>query len=157
MKEAIVNSEIKLNYPDHYEVLNEEQLRELYNNDDSNRWAVRNTEEHVTISVLWQGYNKLLAALADLKSTAKRNEQLMSAGLRGYSYKCNGFISEEVCGQTAQGYCYEYEIEGISQHARTLLFKAGRNIYGITCYTRGPMSESAAELFSQVLASVEKA
>ena len=116
MSEAIINNEIKLKYPDHYEVLNEEKLRELYKNDDSNRWAVRNTEEHVTISVLWQGYNKVLAALADLKTTAKRNEQLMSNGLRSYGYKCNGYISDYVCGQTAQGYCYEYEIEGISQH-----------------------------------------
>lgn len=157
MKEAIINNEIRLYYPENYVILNEEELRELYKNDDPNRWVVRNKDEHIAIAVLWQGYNRALTALADLKATAKRNEQLMKNGLHSYSYKCNGFISEEVCNQTAQGYCYEYEIDGISQHARTLLFKVGRNIYGITCYTRGPMSEYAADLFNQVLASVEKA
>ena len=157
MKEAIINNEIRLYYPENYVILNEEELRELYKNDDPNRWVVRNKDEHIAIAVLWQGYNRALTALADLKATAKRNEQLMKNGLHGYSYKSNGFISQEVCNQTAQGYCYEYEVEGISQHARTLLFKVGRNIYGITCYTCGPMSEYAADLFNQILASVEKA
>lgn len=156
-KEAIINNEIKLSYPEHYDVLSGDEMRELYKNDDTNRWVVRNKDEHVTIAVLWQSYNRIVAALADLKSTAVRNEQLMSNGLRAYNYKCDEFISEEVCGQKAQGYCYEYEIDGIIQHAKTLLFKAGKNIYGITCYTRGPMSEYAANLFGEVLASIEKA
>ena len=157
MINTIINKELNICYPEDFNVLNEEELMEVYMNKDTNRWAARNTDRHVMIAVLWESSGLLQKAFADLKAVARKNEQLMSKGLRAYEYKCNGFISEEVCGQTAHGYCYEYVNKGISQHARTLLFRTRANIYGITCYTRGPMNEETAALFSEVLASIHKA
>ena len=155
MKEAIINNELRLSYPDDFELMDDSKLREAYQNDDTDRWAVRNTDKHIMIAVLWQKSSILLAALADLEGVARKNEQLMKRGLERYGYKCNGFFSDKVCGQDAQGYSYEYVNHEKEQHAKTLLFRAGGNIYGVTCYTRDESDDEAAERFSSLLESIQ--
>ena len=94
MSRQTVNDTFILQIPDHYEPMSAEDLRELSRNGgDPYQWGVRDRENHVMIVASWKEYPALLARLADLKSIARKNEQLTGGVYEGHDYRLLGFCS----------------------------------------------------------------
>ena len=125
MKSIEINGELMLPCPDDFTSMTKEDLDRAYTSDGPGRAGIRDAERHVMITVLWQRYNPILARLADMKTMARRNEQLTSKGYAGHDYRLDSFFSREVCGKTAEGYRFTYRVGDTAQEVETVLIKKG--------------------------------
>lgn len=150
-----INGAFTLEIPEGFEVMSSEDLRKLYQNENADRWGMWDRERHILITVAWQRVNALLSFLADIKSVAKRNEQLIAKGYANNDYKMEGFFSSSAGNIHMEGYRFSYTLQGIPQKSETLLMKLEKNIYSITCVRRAENAEECADVFPAVIASLK--
>ena len=146
-----VNRELALPRPEGFEVMGAEELKRVYIRDDPNRWGMWDRERHVMITVLWQRYNPLLAWLAEMKTMARRNEQLTRKGYLDHDYRLEGFTSRKVQGLAGEGYRFTYRLGDVEQGIETLLIKRGSTVYSLNCVGRAENSAENHAIFEAVL------
>ena len=156
MGRQIIHDTFSLEIPENFESMSEADLRELSRKGgDPYRWGVRDRENHRMIVVLWKQYPALLSWLADLKSIAKKNEQLTGKAYAGSDYRLLEFISMQAGEEKAEGYRFSYTVEGISQVISCLLIKDGKTVYAFVCGGREENAAGDRELFRRILETLE--
>ena len=151
MNRICVNDELLLSCPEGFAVMSADEPNRLYACGDSHRWGAWDRERHVMLTVLWQRYNPLLMMLADMKSLARRNEQLTQRGYEGHDYQLKGFSSRKVCGLTAEGYRFTYRLGDVIQSVETVLIKRKNRVYSLNCIGREADQAGNHVLFEAVL------
>ncbi len=154
VNQAVINQEITLTWPEGFHVMDGEELRELYQNDDTKRWGIRDKTRHLIITILWEDYSSLLIKLSDIKAVARKNEKMSARGYRDHGYRREGFFSMSVDGRQAEGYRFSYRIGEADQSGQTLLFKVKNRIYSISCIGRSEKAEEDRALFERILEEV---
>lgn len=154
MVDTVVHGGLHLSYPDGFEVLGEDELRQLYRDDNQDRWGVRDRDRHLIFVVFWHDSNALLGKLAGTKSLARRAERLMSKALKAYAYRCGGFFSTRIGETKAEGFAYDYQVQGVDQAARTIVCRKGACCYTLYWYARKDGDPADAQVFEDLLASV---
>ncbi len=154
MNNALLHNELSVSFPEGFHVMDRDEMKKLYLDDNPNRWGIWDTERHIIITVFWHQTNGILAALADEKSVAQSTESRLSRGLKKYHYKCLGFFSTPLCGQEVPGFRYEYTLGDVVQVGETILLKQGKTCYTIYYYERKNRSYSDHEVFEEVLRSI---
>lgn len=130
MKQALINGELILDYPDSFEVWDDEKMRQIYGNSD-NHWAAQDEETGTVIDVSWlipKGFGAKQIAKSSM-AFAKTDEINMKKQLKGQYYKCKGFNLSYDNYLENTSYELEYEYNGIMQ-----VGYVGCLSYGGTCY-----------------------
>ena len=156
MIKQIINNTFSLQIPEPFESMGAEDLQELSRNGgDPYRWGVRNRDNHVMIIALWKQYPALLARISDLKSIVKKNEQLTCKVYEGHGYRLLGFSSLQAGDEKAEGYCFSFSAEGVTQIVSNYLIKDGKTVYAFLC--RGLEENMAADqaMFREVMKSLQ--
>ena len=158
MGRQTINETFTLQIPDGFEVLTEEDLGKMYRNiGDSFGWGVRDTENHVIITVLWKQYPALLSRMLDLKAIVKKNEQLTGKAHAAHGYRFLEFFSMQAGDEKAEGYRFSYDKEGMTQVCSNCLIKDGRTIYAFMCVGREENMDADKETFRQIMETLEYA
>ena len=97
------------------------------------------------------GLEKGLQMLADVKSIAKRNQQLAAKGYAGHNYREEGLFSAEADNVHLEGYRFSYDLQDFRQKAETLLMKYEKMIYNFTCVSREESAAEGSELFRNLI------
>ena len=126
MRSEVVNGEVTVRFPDSYELMSSEELQKAYGSVTGDLWGIWDKEAHVIVTLLWQKYNGLLLAMADMKAMARKNESIAADLYRNNNYVNKGFFSEDVDGRKGEGYWFEYDVAGIRQQGASVLFKNGK-------------------------------
>ena len=156
MSRQTVNDTFSLLLPDRFEPMNAEELRELSRNGgDPYQWGVRDRENHVMIVALWKQYPVILARLADLKSVARKNEQLTSRVYAAHDYRLLGFGSVDAGDEKAEGYRFSYSAEDVTQVMNSFLIKNGRTVYAFLCSGREENMAADQVAFREILGSLQ--
>ena len=150
-----INGTVEIEVPDGFYIMSAEELRQVYQSEDPNRWGMRDKERHIIITVMWKAYHVLSGLfLSDLKAVCKKNEQLSSKGYAGHDYRCDGFFSLSVNGQPAEGYRFSYRVEDAEQSAETILIRQGKTIYSVTFAGRAEKKAADQEVFAGITAGI---
>lgn len=158
MKRQTVNETFTLQIPEAFEVLSENDLREMYRNvGDPFQWGVRDTENHVIITALWKSYPALLAWTLDLKAIVKKNEQLTGKAHAAHGYRFLEFFSMQAGDEKAEGYRFSYDREATTQVCTNCLIKDGRTVYAFICVGREENADADRETFRRIMETLEYA
>ena len=71
---------------------------------------------------------------------------------------CNhldGFLSRAVGGETAEGFSYDYEAQGIRMSAESCVVKHGKVFYYLHIYTREEYKDENLKLWSELLSTAK--
>lgn len=155
MKKETIRDELYLEYPEEFVLMSREQLKEVYLDENPNRWGIRDLERHALFSVWWHVSNPLLAALASAEDICKADEKKMAKGLAGYGYVLKGFFDEKVASVSTKGFSYEYVLQGKKQIAETIVLKKKNVCYTIYFYSDEEHLDQNKETFREFLNSME--
>ena len=154
MEKEIINNAFSMTVPEGFLRMSAGELAQLFRDNNPNRWGVWDHERHAVVTVQWQQYSSLLLHLADLKSIAKRNEQLIRKGYEGHSYRLAGFLSARAENAVLEGYRFFFRVEGAAQVTETWLLKQGKTVYSISCTGREENESADAELFAGIISGL---
>lgn len=158
MSRQIINETFPLRIPDSFTVMSESDLRDLSKNGgDPFGWGVRDQDRHLIITALWKRYPAWLAWIADLKSIAKKNEQLTAGAYAGHSYRLHEFFSLQAGEEKAEGFRYSYRAGDVIQAVDCYLVKEGKTVYAFLCGGREENAAADRALFREVMESLEYA
>ena len=150
MNSISVNSEVLINYPDSFELMDNEQIKMAFRDDNPDRWAAWDRENHVIITVGWKKYGFLTSLLADVKNIVVNNEALVEQQYEGRNFKLKGYNDRKIGGHKASGYRFEYDFEDVHQYGQIYLVKNGQTIYAIGCYARDEHEKEFGELLDGI-------
>ncbi len=157
MSRQNVNNTFSLQIPETFEPMSAEDLRQLSaGGGDPYQWGVRDREHHVMIVALWKQYPALLAWMSDVKAIAKKNEQLTRRVYEGHDYRLLGFKALQAGDRNAEGYCFSYRAEGVSQVVNSFLVKEGKTVYSFLCTGREENTAADQAMFSEMLKSLQR-
>lgn len=154
MQETIINQELRLAYPEGFAPIDREELDRLYQDENHNRWGIRDRDRHVIVTVFWHRTNALLVSLADAKSIAKATEGKLRRGLKQHGYQFEGFFPTEVCGVATQGFRYSYRVEDVDQVGEIIILKRKAVCYTLYYYARKESALEGYPLFEEILRSL---
>ena len=149
-----INGKLTLEIPEGFQLMSADDLFKLYKENKYDRWGIWDRDRHIVITVSWQRVPALTSFLADVKSIAKRNQQLAEKGYAGHNYRGEGQFSAEAGNAHLEGYRFSYDLQGVRQKAETLLMKYEKVIYNFTCVSREEGSAEAGELFRNFIAGL---
>ena len=150
-----VNGELKLSYPEGFNLMTSNELKEMFTKESPNRWCIWDKERHAVLDIEWARYNKLILKLTDEKNIARRNEQLMRKGYGNHNYQLEGFWSGQVGNIRGEGYSFYYQVGDAKQRCSNILFRKGNLIYRISLIGVRDHEDADQELFEKILAAVE--
>ena len=157
MSRQILNDSFSLQIPETFEPMSGQDLRELSrNNGDPFQWGVRDRENHVMIVALWKQYPGLLAWMSSLKAIAEKNEQQTRRVYEGHDYRLLEFSSLQAGDEKAEGYCFSYSTEGVTQIVNHYLIKDGRTVYAFLCTGREENRAADQAAFREILKSLQQ-
>ncbi len=154
MEKYTVNGEISVSAPEGFQLMTAEELTKLFVSGDPSRWGLWDRERHVMLIVEWKKYSRLMLALSDIKSVAKRNETLSRKAYAANDYELEEFVSGTIGGRQAEGYRFSFRVEDTEQGAEVRLLRQGNFIYRFTVNGRGANREVNRELFKNFLDTV---
>ena len=158
MGRQMINGTFSLQVPDHFEILTEENLREMNRNaGDPFRWGARDTENHMVLLALWKQYPAILSRLLDLKAIAGKNEQLTRRAHEGYGYRLLERFSMQAGTEQAEGYRFSYEREGITQVCCNILIRDGKTVYSFMCVGWEANMDTDRTVISRIMETLERA
>lgn len=134
MVKALINNEVILSYPEGFEEMDREALKEVFLDDNPNRWGIKDEKRHMIITVLWNRVRMITAVITGPGTIADSAEHKMRTSLSRSRYKCNGFEQKKVSGRNANGFTYEYVLEGAEQIGEVLVFQNVNCYYTLYAY-----------------------
>ena len=155
MTEYLINNTVQLSCPEGFHEMDSDELRQVYLDDNSNRWGIWDKEKHIIISVFWHRSSGLLMKLAgDAENVAKSTEGKLRHSLKNNNYHCEGFFTLSLNGKNAAGFRYNYTVQDVKQTGDVILMLHGKECYTVYYYARKDGPESDHEIFEQVLDSI---
>ena len=150
-----VNQAFSLEVPEGFHCMSQEELKQLYQNENPNRWGIWDEERHVSIVVLWKQFPALVCWLADMKTMAQRNQQLTEKGYAANEYAFQGYLSAKAGGATVEGYRFCFRVGDVAQAAETMLLKHKKTVYSLSCVGRKENYAADQETFHRVLSDLK--
>ena len=155
MQTAVLNDELKLCYPDSFHVLDETEKSALKFLGTGPGICLSDPERHILISIGWKSISGLAAMLVNSKDAAKRMEADISKPMLAYGCDRHGFAEKSVGSETASGFSYVYEAEGVEMYGESFALKHGRTLYYLNLYARRNMREESVKTWSEILSNAE--
>ena len=154
MAKALLNDKLSASYPKGFRVMDEDERQKVFPAANANLWAIWDKRHHVIISVQWHEANALLSKLVDTKSLTKRVQVQARKAYKDMGYEDSELYRTTVCGETAWGVDFAYQMQGVDQVAKALVFKHDACTYTLYCYGRKSNAATATRLFDDFLASL---
>ena len=156
MSRQTINDMFSVSLPESFELMSAEDLSELSRNGgDPYLWGARDRENHVMIVALWKQYPAILARMTDLKTIAKRNEQLTRRVYEGHDYRFLGSSTLQAGVKKAEGYSFSYCSEGVVQVVNSYLIRDGKMIYTFLCNGREANNATNQAIFREMLEDLQ--
>ena len=154
MVKAIINDEVILSYPDGFEEMDREQLREAFLDDNPNRWGIKDEKRHMLITVLWNRTNMITAMITGPGTIADSAEHKMKTSLSKSRYKLGGFEKKKISGRNANGFTYEYVLEDTEQIGEVLVFQNVNCYYTLYAYALKQNKKAARVVIDSIESSI---
>lgn len=152
MKQATVNNELTLTYPDSYEEMSEEELVRYFKS-AQNRWGVYDAERHVILTVSWSKAG-FFSFMSDAESMLIGVEASLKRNLINYRRK--EAFKTKIAKQKGYGIRFEYRVNNanIYQIGDLRAIKYKGKYYALQYIGRRITDEECHPDFDQLVESV---
>lgn len=153
MNEVVLNGNLRLQYPDGFQIMDEAEQKRVFNVDTSNRWCIQDSDRNIMIAATWNTSNKLLARISSPKDQAKRVEARARKAYKDRGYRRIEFSKTKVAGRDAHTVSFECHIMDADQVVEVIVFYEGATYFFIYCYTQKANAAENRKVIDEVLAS----
>ena len=148
-----LNDTLKIYYPEGFHVMDESERSSFKSLGGGPIDCLSDPERHIVISTGWKSIGRLLGMMFGAKDSAKSAEAQVRRAMKPYNYRLNGFFAKEVGGEKAEGYCFEYDAQGVHMYGETCVVKRGKELYFLHLYTRIGSKDENLEIWNGMLTS----
>lgn len=152
MMNDIVVDKLTLSYPDGFHIMDAGEKERLNFLGGDTGECLSDPDRHIIISI---GYKSAggLGFLVSAKDAAKKTEAAIRKAMLSFSYHLNGFDKRSIGGEDAEGFRYEYEAQGISMYAESVVVKHEHTLYYLHFYARKELLEESLAVWGDILSS----
>lgn len=153
MKKTVIFDEMELEYPNDLVIMDKEELNKKFSGSE-NRWAVKNQEKHMIISVVKLNPNAIMGFLTDEKSVANGIKIRIKKNMQDYHEI--GTIKTNVDGRKACGFVYDYLVKDtdVRQYSEVLVISLKRRFYVVQYYSQLESNNDNINIYHNFLNSV---
>lgn len=155
MVKAVINNEVLLSYPEGFVEMDREALKEAFLDDNPNRWGIKDEKRHMLVTVLWNRTNMITAMITGPGTIADSAEHKMKTSLSKSRYKFGRFERKKVSGRNANGFTYEYVLEGVEQIGEVLVFQNVNCYYTLYTYALKENRQAARVVIDAIESSIQ--
>ena len=139
--EITVNNECRLELPQGFRVLTEEERNKLSFAKDGEGICLHDEQRHILISI---GYKKvgLLSFLVKPKDVVKTFEKSIAKAMKSFGYKLEEFKEKQVGNKCFEGFRYAYSTQGVDMAGESLIGKSNTTFYYMHVYVRATMLDN---------------
>ena len=149
MNDLELEDKMMLSYPDSFHVMDSEERKSIQFFGDAQGECLSDSERHIMISIGWKSVGIVSALLLNAKDLAKKMESDIRKPMQRYGYRLGDFAAKKVGSKRAEGFCYEYETQGIGMYGESYVVKNGRTFYYLNLYAR------REDVWNSILSSVK--
>ena len=148
-----LNNALILSYPDGFHVMDEREREKLIIMGNGPWQGLSDPERHIIITVGWKALGGLSAMLVSAKDAVKSMEAKIEKPMRAFGYRPCGNLSKDVDGERAEGFCYEYEAQGVGMYAESYVLKRDKVFYYLHFYARTELKAGSLDIWNDILTS----
>lgn len=146
-----LNNAVELYYPEGFHVLSADERSELNFIKEGNGDLIRDEERHVLISAAWAKINAMARLLLNSKDVARSSEKVVAKAMSNDNYRLQGFRYLSIGGKEAQGYCYNYDKDGLTMYGESFCLKIKDALYYFHFYVRDNLKEENLPMWEEML------
>ena len=150
-----LNDSLTLSWPDGFHVMNEEERKKLTFYGDGPSEVISDPERHIIVSVGWKPLGGFAGMLLGTRDIAKTMEKKLSRPMQAYGWRSGGALTKAVDGEKAEGFCYEYETQGIGMYGESYAVKREKTLYYLHFYARKALQSESLKVWDAILASAK--
>ena len=136
MNSVIFGDKLTLLYPDGFHIMGSTEKGNMQFFGDSEGECLSDPERHMLISVGKKSIGSISALLLSANDEAKKTEKIIRKPMSSYGYQLDGFTSRKIGAEKAEGFCYNYESQGIGMYGESYVVKYDRTFYYLNLYAR---------------------
>jgi len=153
--QRIFNNTLHLSFPDGFHVMDNGERQKLNMLADGPGECLTAQEEHIIISIGWKELGLFPALLVSAKDAADNSQKAISKAMEPYGFQFRETFAEDIGGEKAPGFSYEYEAQGISMHGETCVIKHNKVLYYLHIYMRRELKEESTKIWKDILATAK--
>ena len=149
------NNSLSLNIPESFRKLDVAERQKLNMLADGPGVCLTAQEEHIIISIGWKELGLFPALLVSAKDAADNSQKTISQAMQPYGFQFRETFAEEIGGEKAPGFSYEYEAQGIAMHGETCVVKHNKVLYYLHIYMRRELKGESTKIWKEILATAK--
>lgn len=154
MEVFAVNQELRFSCPEGFHVMDAKERSKLNFYGDGEFECLTDPERHIIISIGWRQLRGLAERLAGVENAVKTMEKRLRKPMQQFGYRMLNTKDTLLDGETAKGYCYEYEVQEIAMVGESFVCRRNRTMYYLHVYYRKAMQEASAPVWEEIMASM---
>ncbi len=133
-----------------FRVMSDEEIEKL-NASEKPQLCLKDDEKHIIVTLGCKEVNGFASMILNEKDLAKQTEKELRKPFEAFGYRFDSFVSQNVAGQKAEGYLYDYDVQDTEMSGKTLCLKRDRIFYYIYAYFRRAGKEESLKAFDGLL------
>ena len=154
MIEKILNNEMSISYPEGFHVMDKEELKGQQFLQEGPGWCISDPDRHIVVSAAWRKTNGLIARMLNTRDVAKNMSAQIRKPMQKFGFQLEGFLQKEMGGLRADGYLYQYVVQGTGMAGESFCIKKGSTFYYIHCYFRQALKDESLAVLEEIFQSV---
>jgi hypothetical protein len=150
-----LNNSLSLSIPDSFRKLDEAERKKMNMLADGPGMCFSDPDRHIIISIGWKELGLLPSLLVSARDAADNSQKAISQAMQPYGYRFHETFAEDIGGESAPGFSYEYEAQGISMHGETCVIKHNKVLYYLHIYMRRELKEESTKIWKDILATAK--
>ena len=151
----ITGETLSLGYPDGFHIMTGEELSKMNVYGGGTGEGLSDPDRHILITVGYKHAGALTGLLANAKDAAGSMEGRLKKLMQPYGYKKGGFCTKTVGNESAEGFSYEYEAQGIGMYGESYVIKRGKTFWYLHFYARTELKAESLKVWYDILSSAE--
>ena len=150
-KQITIRNCLTLRFDEGFRVMNAEEKRKLPSLGEDPSDVLNDPERHIIISMGWKKVPHLTSLLYNTKDAVQAAKKSIKKPMQAFGYCHEEDLSRNIAGEAAEGFCYEYETQGIGMFGETYVFKYETGLFYLHFYTRTALKEENLKIWNDML------
>ena len=150
-KQITIHECLTLRFDEGFHVMNEEEKRKLPSFGEGPSDVLNDPERHIIISLGWKKVPRLTSLLFNEKDAVQAVKNSIKKPMKAFGYCHEEDLTRNIAGMAAEGFCYEYETQGIGMFGETYVVKYENGLFYLHFYTRTALKEENLKIWNDML------
>ncbi|MBR2991057.1 MAG: hypothetical protein IKF51_06310 [Solobacterium sp.] len=145
---------MSITIPEGFRALSAEERAGMQFLENGEGEVLQDSGRHIMISAAWKKHGRLANLLASPKDAIRAMEKKIAGALKAGGYECDGFLQEEVGGETAEAFRCRYTAQETAMSAESLIMVHNGIHYYVHCYWRTALEADSLAVIREMLKNV---